>query len=89
MIFCFVRETKQLTLEELDRKSHLTTLPLPPPIHMLTLPKEVFSVPTKKFISHELNVMVPYFLKRHVLRRDIQKPPAIIASEDSVDAALK
>lgn len=23
MIFCFVRETKQLTLEELDRKSNL------------------------------------------------------------------
>lgn len=22
MIFCFVRETKQLTLEEIDRKSH-------------------------------------------------------------------
>lgn len=27
MIFCFVRETKQLTLEELDRKNPLTPRP--------------------------------------------------------------
>ncbi|KFH45959.1 Polyol transporter-like protein [Hapsidospora chrysogenum ATCC 11550] len=59
MIFCFVRETKQLTLEELD---------------------QVFSVPTKEFISHELFVWLPYFIKRHIFRQKISKPPAIIAT---------
>ncbi|KAJ5491189.1 hypothetical protein N7539_002756 [Penicillium diatomitis] len=61
MIFCFVRETKQLTLEELD---------------------QVFSVPTKKFIGHELTVWLPYFVKRHIFRQRIPKPPSIIATAD-------
>jgi hypothetical protein len=57
MIFCFVRETKQLTLEELD---------------------QVFSVPTSQFISYETKVWLPYFIKRHILRKKIEKPPPII-----------
>ncbi|KAF4445840.1 hypothetical protein F53441_10485 [Fusarium austroafricanum] len=57
MIFCFVRETKQLTLEELD---------------------QVFSVPTSQFISYETRVWLPYFFKRHILRKKIVKPPPII-----------
>ncbi|KAK0389349.1 hypothetical protein NLU13_2924 [Sarocladium strictum] len=57
MIFCFVRETKELTLEELD---------------------QVFSIPTKEYISHETKVWVPYMIKRHVLRKNIEKPPPII-----------
>ncbi|EMT65686.1 hypothetical protein FOQG_07585 [Fusarium oxysporum f. sp. raphani 54005] len=58
MIFCFVRETKQLTLEELD---------------------QVFSVPTKQFISYETRVWLPYFFKRHILRKkSVVKPPPII-----------
>ncbi|SPO07566.1 probable transporter (major facilitator superfamily) [Cephalotrichum gorgonifer] len=66
MIFFFVRETKQLTLEELD---------------------QVFSVPTKDYISHETTVWLPYFVKKHVLRKDIPKPPAIIdIGTDKVDA---
>ncbi|KAL8918537.1 MAG: hypothetical protein Q9172_005379 [Xanthocarpia lactea] len=64
MIFCFVRETKQLTLEELD---------------------QVFSVRTSHFIKHELTVMLPYFIKRHILRKKIMKPPQIIEREDKVD----
>ncbi|KAJ5358928.1 uncharacterized protein N7496_011341 [Penicillium cataractarum] len=64
MIFCFVRETKQLTLEELD---------------------QVFSVPTSKFISHELTVWLPYFIKRHIFRQNIPKPPAIIATADEAE----
>ncbi|KAL4919186.1 hypothetical protein BDW62DRAFT_46349 [Aspergillus aurantiobrunneus] len=59
MIFCFVRETKQLTLEELD---------------------QVFSVPTKEFLTHETTVWLPYFIKRHIFRQKIPKPPAIIAT---------
>lgn len=60
MIFCFVRETKQLTLEELD---------------------QVFSVPTKDYIAHELKVSTPYFIKTTFLRRKIPKPPPIIGRD--------
>ncbi|PSN72514.1 putative facilitated glucose transporter [Corynespora cassiicola Philippines] len=65
MIFCFVRETKQLTLEELD---------------------QVFSVPTKNFIGYELKVWLPYFIKRHIFRKNVAKPPPIIEKADTVDA---
>ncbi|KAL8760558.1 MAG: hypothetical protein Q9184_003269 [Pyrenodesmia sp. 2 TL-2023] len=64
MVFCFVRETKQLTLEELD---------------------QVFSLPTKKYISHELKVWLPYFIKRHILRKNVPKPPMIIEKEGTVE----
>ncbi|CAG1998118.1 unnamed protein product [Fusarium graminearum] len=67
MIFCFVRETKQLTLEELD---------------------QVFSVPTSQFISYETKVWLPYFIKRYILRKQIEKPPRIIERADkSQDSA--
>ncbi|KAH6887640.1 MFS transporter [Thelonectria olida] len=62
MIFCFVRETKQLTLEELD---------------------QVFSVPTKDFIAYESKVWLPYFIKRHIFRQNIVKPPPIIEKADN------
>ncbi|KAG8624078.1 hypothetical protein KVT40_009054 [Elsinoe batatas] len=64
MIFCFVRETKQLTLEELD---------------------QVFSVPTSQFINHELKVWLPYFIKRHILRKNVVKPPPIIEKGEKTD----
>ena len=67
LIFCFVRETKQLTLEELD---------------------QVFSVPTKNFIGYELKVWLPYFVKRHILRKRIPRPPQIIEKADRVDEQL-
>ncbi|KAL9014498.1 MAG: hypothetical protein Q9173_000846 [Seirophora scorigena] len=67
MVFCFVRETKQLTLEELD---------------------QVFSVPTRKFIGHELTVWLPWFLKRYILRKNIAKPPQIIEKEDKVKEVI-
>jgi hypothetical protein len=85
MIFCFVRETKQLTLEEIDRKyraSHLQEIHTKQPTY--THITEVFQVPTKKFISHELFVWLPWFLRAKILRQNIPKPPAIIASEDTV-----
>lgn len=66
MIFCFVRETKQLTLEELD---------------------QVFSVPTKDFIHHELTVWLPWFIKRHIFRKNIPKPAPIIATADEAKHA--
>ncbi|KAK4942676.1 hypothetical protein LTR10_017625 [Elasticomyces elasticus] len=64
MIFCFVRETKQLTLEELD---------------------QVFSVPTKSFITHELTVSLPYFMKRYIFRQRIAKPPPIIERAEKAE----
>lgn len=65
MIFCFVRETKQLTLEELD---------------------QVFSVPTKTFLGYELKVMLPYFIKRHILfKKNLPKPPPIIEKAEYVE----
>ena len=84
MIFCFVRETKQLTLEEIDRKlkSRPTYLLL-----MLTSPIEVFSIPTKQFISYESKVWLPYFIKRHIFRQNIVKPPPIIERGELAEKA--
>jgi MFS family permease len=66
MIYCFVRETKQLTLEELD---------------------QVFSIPTKEYLSHETKVWLPYMVKRHILRKRIEKPPPIIDIQTHVEKA--
>jgi hypothetical protein len=67
MIFAFVRETKQLTLEELD---------------------QVFSVPTKTYLGYEIKVMVPYFIKRHLLfQRNIPKPAPIIEKAEFIEPA--
>ena len=45
MIFFWVPETKQRTLEELDY---------------------VFAVPTKKFVSYQVNKWIPYFIQRYI-----------------------
>lgn len=65
MIFCFLRETKQLTLEEID---------------------QVFSVPTKQFLGYELKIWLPYFIKRHLLRKKIAKPAPIIEKGERADS---
>jgi len=82
MIFCFVRETKQLTLEEIDRKKPQSTHITPTNTRF----SEVFSVPTKSFINYELTTWLPYFVKRHILRQDIVKPPPIIEKADLMDS---
>lgn len=76
MIFCFVRETKQLTLEEIDRKYHPTQLVWSSTDVRFS---EVFSVPTKDFLHYETTIWLPYFIKRHIFRRNIIKPAPIIA----------
>lgn len=48
------------------------------------LSAEVFSVPTSKFLNYELTTWLPYFLKRHILRQKIEKPPPIIEREGKV-----
>jgi hypothetical protein len=47
-------------------------------------PPEVFSVPTKSFLSYELTVWLPYFFKRHIFRQKIAKPPPIIEKADLI-----
>ncbi|KAF1919234.1 sugar transporter-like protein [Ampelomyces quisqualis] len=64
MIFCFVRETKQLTLEELD---------------------QVFSVPTSVYLKYETKVWLPYFLKRHILRKQIPKPALLDTASNTIE----
>ncbi|KAK3674887.1 hypothetical protein LTR78_005231 [Recurvomyces mirabilis] len=69
MIFCFVRETKQLTLEEID---------------------QVFQVPTKTFIHHEITKTAPYVIKRYFLfQKNTPKPPGIIEKGDNVDRMVE
>lgn len=72
-----------MTLEEIDRKILCLTLNI---ICPLTIFSEVFSVPTKSFISYELRVWLPYFIKRHVLRQKIEKPAPIIEKAENSDA---
>jgi len=69
MIFCFVRETKQLTLEEID---------------------QVFQVPTRTYINHELKYSMPYFFKRWIMmKKNTPKPPGIIEKADTADKMLE
>lgn len=82
MIFCFVRETKQLTLEELDRK--FTHLPFSI-FQLLTSQPEVFSVPTREFLAYETKTWLPYFIKRHIFRKNIPKPPPLIEKDSIIE----
>lgn len=50
---------------------------------------EVFSVPTKKFIGHELTVWLPWWIKHYIFRQDIPKPPPIIATADEARAIIE
>lgn len=84
MIFAFVRETKQLTLEELDRKSNHPLAWF----RILISDAEVFSVPTSKYLKHELTVWLPWFLRRYILRQRIPRPPMIIEKEERVGKVL-
>jgi len=58
LIFLWVPETKQLTLEELD---------------------QVFSIPTKVYMKHEVTQWLPYVIKKYVLFRKVQKPMPLLA----------
>jgi hypothetical protein len=84
MIFCFVRETKQLTLEELDRK--LPHKPPPKPKRKCTNNKpEVFSVPTSVYLKYETKVWLPYFFKRHIMRKQIPKPALLDTASNRIE----
>ena len=47
----------------------------------------MFSVPTKEYLAHETKVWIPYFFKRHVFRKNIPKPPPIIAKVDKTESS--
>ena len=42
-------------------------------------------MPTKSFLSYETKVWLPYFIKRHIFRQKIEKPPPIIEKEEKFD----
>lgn len=44
-------------------------------------------MPTKEYISYESKVWLPYFIKRHVFRRSIPKPPPLIEKAEVVEPA--
>lgn len=67
-----------MTLEELDRKWNYSKHAW----RLTNIYAEVFSVPTSKFIHYELTVWLPWFIKHHVFRRDIPRPPPIIATAE-------
>lgn len=56
MIFLFLPETKQRTLEELDY---------------------IFSIPTRRFMSHQCGTVLPWWFKSQVLRRKIGPCPSL------------
>ena len=47
---------------------------------------QVFSVPTKQFLGYEMKIWLPYFMKRHILRKKIAKPPPIIEKGERADS---
>jgi len=53
-------------------------------ISRLTLEEidQVFSIPTSKFISHEMSTSVPYFFNHTLMRRNVPKPPPLIEKEE-------
>ena len=63
MIFLFVPETKQRTLEELDY---------------------IFAVPTRTFIRHQLFTVLPWWIKRYILRKKGAACPSLYTFEGHV-----
>lgn len=54
MIFLWVPETKQRTLEELDY---------------------IFAVPTRVHMRYQVTKALPYWIKRYILRRNVELEP--------------
>lgn len=44
---------------------------------------EVFSVPTKSFLSYESRVWLPYVVKRYVLRKNVPTPQPVIEKAEA------
>lgn len=96
MIFCFLRETKQLvrpfpTLSLLIPCSrrplhHSSARVLANTIQTLEEIDQVFSVPTSQYIGYECKTWLPYFVRRHLLRQKIAKPPPIIEKAGSTES---
>ncbi|KAM3437084.1 hypothetical protein MY4824_003985 [Beauveria thailandica] len=84
MIFCFVRETKQLTLEEIDRESPPSRVPKKMANRFFPI-AEVFSVPTRTFLRYELKEQVPWFIKRYIFFQNIPRPPPVFEKEGKSD----
>ena len=74
MIFLWVPETKQRTLEELDYIC--TTAMFISTFALLTL--NLVAVPTTRHMEYQFFEVLPYTWKRYVLRRDITLDPLYI-----------
>ena len=48
---------------------------------------EVFSVPTSVYLKYESKVWLPYFIKRHILRKPIPKPALLDTASSLVEKA--
>ncbi|KAI5475537.1 hypothetical protein MNV49_001198 [Pseudohyphozyma bogoriensis] len=66
LIFFFLPETKQRTLEELD---------------------QVFSIPTKQFASYQLQVALPWWIKKYVLFQNPPEPEPLYQVEGDAEGA--
>jgi hypothetical protein len=72
MIFLFVPETKQRTLEELDY---------------------IFAVPTRVHMHYQVFKVLPWWIQRYILRKDVQLEPLYkldhLANSDEVAAGIR
>ena len=64
MIFLWVPETKQRTLEELDY---------------------IFAVPTRTHMKYQVGTVLPWWIKRYVLRKNTGPCPQLYQFEGHVD----
>ena len=71
MIFLFVPETKQRTLEELDYVRGLH----PSPESALANTSQIFAVPSRTFMRYQLGTWLPWWFNRFIFRRNVTLKP--------------
>jgi hypothetical protein len=69
LIYLFVPETKQLTLEELDQVRDFVDSTA----HLCS--RQVFAVKNATFISYQVKTVLPWWFKRYILRQKTACPP--------------
>lgn len=72
MIFLWVPETKQRTLEELDYICKSLELKR---LRIMQANQPLVAVPTRKHMSYQFTDVIPYYFRRYILRRDVELKP--------------
>lgn len=72
LIFLFVPETKQRTLEELDYVRLSMTRPS---VTCANLKPQIFAVPTRTMIKYNCGTWLPWWFNRYVLRKKVTLKP--------------